>query len=100
LPRTGITLAQIVEDLKKFNGNLIIQTMFVRGTAGDKIIDNTNPLELNNLLKYITEINPREVMIYSLDRLPPMAQLEKISKEELEIIAEKIRQLNYHCSVY
>lgn len=100
LPRTEITLAQIVENLKKFNGDLIIQTMFVRGVAGDKIIDNTKPLELNNLLKYITQINPREVMIYSLDRLPPMAQLEKISKEELEIIAEKIRQLNYPCTVY
>lgn len=100
LPRTKISLAQIVENLKKFNGNLIIQIMFIRGTVGNKTIDNTRPAELNPLLKYLTEINPTEVMIYSLDRLPPMTQLEKISKEELEIIAEKIRQLNYPCTVY
>jgi len=100
LPRTKISLAQIVENLKKFNGNLIIQIMFIRGTVGNKTIDNTRPAELNPLLKYLTEINPTEVMIYSLDRLPPMTQLEKISKEELEIIAGKIRQLNYPCTVY
>jgi len=29
-----------------------------------------------------------------------MAQLEKIDKEELEKIADKIRQLNLKCSVY
>lgn len=39
-------------------------------------------------------------MIYSLDRKPPLADLEKISREELEKIAVKIRQLNFKCSVY
>jgi len=99
-PRIKITLNEIIEGLKKFNGNLILQTMFIRGNIGEEIIDNTTGEELEALLQHIVSINPKEVMIYSLDRKPPMADLEKISREELEIIAEKIRQLNLKCSVY
>ncbi|HNW90170.1 MAG TPA: radical SAM protein [Bacteroidales bacterium] len=99
-PRIKISLNEIIEGLKKFNGKLTLQTMFLRGTIGDKMIDNTAGDELQTLLKHIVSIHPKEVMIYSLDRRPPMAQLEKISKEELEKIAEKITQLNFKCSVY
>ncbi|HOY31575.1 MAG TPA: radical SAM protein [Bacteroidales bacterium] len=99
-PRIKTSLNEIIDGLKKFNGNLIIQTMFLRGQIGDKNIDNTTGDELKELLKHIAAINPKEVMIYSIDRLPPMAQLEKIDKEELEKIADKIRQLNLKCSVY
>ena len=99
-PKTGITLEEIVADLKKFNGNLIIQSMFVRGEIGSKTIDNTLPAELDKWLQYLSEIKPTEVMIYSLDRRPPMAKLEKISESELEAIAQKVRQLNLKASVY
>lgn len=99
-PRLKTSLAEIIEGLKKFNGNLVLQTMFIRGTTGNEAIDNTSGEELELLLNHIVAINPREVMIYSLDRRPPMAQLEKISREELEKIAERIRQLNFKCTVY
>jgi len=99
-PRIKTTLNEIIEGLKKFNGNLVIQTMFIRGKIGEEIIDNTTGAELESLLQHIVSINPKEVMIYSLDRKPPVADLEKISREELETIAEKIRQLNFKCSVY
>ncbi len=99
-PRYKITLEQIVGDLKKFNGNLVIQTMFIRGTIDNEVVDNTSDDELGLLLQHIASIKPKEVMIYSLDRRPPHAQLEKISNEELEKIAQRIRQLNIKCSVY
>ncbi|HNW71017.1 MAG TPA: radical SAM protein [Bacteroidales bacterium] len=99
-PRVKITLDEVIEGLKKFNGNLVIQTMFIRGKIGEEIIDNTTGAELEALLQHIVSINPKEVMIYSLDRKPPLADLEKISREELEKIAVKIRQLNFKCSVY
>jgi len=99
-PRTKISLNEVVEGLKKFNGNLIVQSMFVRGKIGEEQIDNTQGAELEALMQHFTDIKPKEVMIYSLDRRPPMAQLEKVSQEELQEIAVIVRQLNLKCTVY
>lgn len=99
-PKTNIRLNDIIDGLKKFNGKLIIQSMFLRGSIGSEIIDNTYGIELETWLQHLIAIKPREVMIYSIDRRPPLAQLEKISKEELMQIAERVRQLNLKCSVY
>lgn len=99
-PRTKISLNEIVDGLKKFNGNLVIQSMFVRGMIGEEQIDNTQGAELEALMQHFADIKPKEVMIYSLDRRPPMAQLEKVSQEELQEIAVIVRQLNLKCTVY
>jgi wyosine [tRNA(Phe)-imidazoG37] synthetase (radical SAM superfamily) len=99
-PKIHISLHEIVENLKKFDGKLIIQSMFVRGEFGDKIIDNTIDAEVEKWMQLLVAINPREVMIYSLDRMPPMAKLEKITETELLMIAKKVRQLNFEVSVY
>lgn len=99
-PKSKISLDQIVSNLKKFNGRLIIQSMFIRGKFGDDAIDNTIPSELNAWLKSLQEIKPEEVMIYSLDRRPPEAMLEKISEAELVEIAKSVEQLNLKASVY
>jgi wyosine [tRNA(Phe)-imidazoG37] synthetase (radical SAM superfamily) len=99
-PKTHILLKDIVSDLKKFEGNLIIQSMFIRGEIGNKSIDNTETAEVDLWLQYLKEINPTEVMIYSLDRRPPTAKLEKISESELLDIAEKVKAIDLKVSVY
>ncbi len=99
-PKNSITLKEIVENLKKFKGKLIIQSMFVRGEMQGEIIDNTEETEIKAWLSHIQAINPAGVMIYSLDRRPPLAKLEKISEEELQLIADKVRQLNIKVNVY
>ncbi|MEI6123471.1 MAG: radical SAM protein [Bacteroidota bacterium] len=100
MPRIHITLSAVVENLKKFHGKLIIQSMFLRGEMHGKIIDNTCDEEVNAWLAHIAAIKPKQVMLYSLDRRPPLAKLEKISKEELQIIADKVTQLNIKADVF
>lgn len=99
-PKTNISLNEIIDGLKKFNENLIIQSMFLRGRIANESIDNTSGNELETWLQHLIAIKPREVMIYSIDRRPPMAKLEKISEKELLLIAERVRQLNLKCRVY
>ena len=86
----GFTVEKLIEGLKQFSGNGIIQTMFLRGTHDGKTVDNTTPEELAALIKAYREIAPREIMVYSLDRSTPEEKLVKVSKEELQKIAEKI----------
>ncbi len=86
------SVAKVVNNMKKFNGDCIIQTMFLRGEHEGKIIDNTTDEEVDALIELYKEIKPREVMIYSIDRKTPAEHLRKISREDLERIADKIRE--------
>lgn len=80
-----------IEQLKKFEGNLIIQTMFLRGVLDDGVIDNTTEKELSAWIEGLKIIKPQQVMIYTIDREAPTKGLEKISLEELNRIAERVK---------
>lgn len=88
----AFTVEKAVEGLKQFAGSGIIQTMMLRGSHEGKNVDNTTPEELSALIEAYKKISPASVMIYSLDRSTPEEKLQKVSREELEVVAEKIRQ--------
>lgn len=98
-PQGSYTIARTVELLKAFNGNLIVQTMFLRGEYLGKRVDNTTEDEVSAWLKLIEEIAPKQVMVYSLDRDTPCQTLEKVEKEELRAIAARVEALGIACSV-
>ena len=81
----------VIADLKQFGGQCVVQTIMVRGEFNGECIDNTTDDELDALLSAYLQIRPREVMLYSIDRKTPAENLEKISKEELERIAQRFR---------
>lgn len=97
---TDLLLSDLMKNLRKFKGNLIIQTMFVKGIINGVEIDNTKNDELELWLNYIKEINPRYVMIYSLDRLPTDGGIEKIDQIVLESIAQKVNKLGIQTKIY
>lgn len=81
----------VIADLKRFNGQCVVQTIMVRGEYEGQRVDNTTDEELDALLSAYLQINPREVMLYSIDRKTPAQNLEKVSKDELERIAQRFR---------
>lgn len=99
-PRSGISLKAIVEKLKEFQGELIIQTLFVRGTLEGKKFDNTAEKELSSWLRHIKAINPKYVMIYPIDRATPLETLEKVPFAELVEIAERVEKIGIRAQVY
>jgi wyosine [tRNA(Phe)-imidazoG37] synthetase (radical SAM superfamily) len=94
-----ISVAWLIEQLKKFDGKLIIQTMFLRGKYQGEIIDNTTDEEITAWLNALEVIRPQQIMIYSLDRDTPVQQLQKVNVEELNIIAEKARSRGFDVAV-
>jgi wyosine [tRNA(Phe)-imidazoG37] synthetase (radical SAM superfamily) len=99
-PVIPVRFMDLVSDLKKFNGKVIIQTMFLRGNYNGKTIDNTTDLEVNGWLEHLAGIRPSLVMIYPISRATPVHDLEKIAIFELEKIAEKVRKLGIEAKVY
>lgn len=87
----NFNVADLVERLKQFSGQCIVQTMMLRGEHDGKRIDNTTDEEVEALLAAYLEIRPMEVMLYSIDRATPEENLQKVPKEELETIAERFR---------
>ncbi|MBR2428920.1 MAG: radical SAM protein [Alistipes sp.] len=98
-PQGNYTVQRTVELLKAFEGNLIIQTMFLRGEYLGHKVDNTTDEEVSAWLELVKEIAPKQVMVYSLDRDTPCQTIYKVEKDELREIAARVEALGIACSV-
>lgn len=88
--RPSFTSEKAIADIARFRDECIVQTMFLRGEYEGVSFDNTTPFEVDMLIEAYRKIQPREVMIYSIDRKTPAENLQKISREELEAIGQRI----------
>ena len=98
-PNGNYDVLKIIEGLKRFGNRCVIQTMFMKGEYEGKSVDNTSEAFVQPWLQTIQAIQPREVMIYTIDRETPAHQLKKASPEELDAIGEQVRKLGLACSV-
>ncbi|MDR0754260.1 MAG: radical SAM protein [Prevotellaceae bacterium] len=98
-PQFAYSVAKIIEYMQKLKKQMILQTMFLRGTYDGKKIDNTTEHEITAWLDAIKKIEPREIMIYTIDRKTPADNLQKVSFDELDKIAEHARKLGYKVQV-
>jgi len=99
-PVFPVRYSELVKNLKKFNGKVIIQSLFLRGQHNGQPIDNTLPEDVDAWLEQIREIKPELVMIYPISRATPGGRLEKVAIFELEKIREKVNRLGIKVKVY
>ena len=97
-PQGDYSVERIVEQLKTFGREFVLQTMFLRGEHNGTNIDNTSERELEAWLAVVEHLRPQSVMVYSIDRATPCKTVQKVAREELEKIAEKVRSLGIECS--
>ena len=95
----SFTFDRLLEQLCRFKGNLIIQTMFLQGELNGEPVDNTTEVEINGWLEALKKIKPKQVMIYTIDRETPVKNLKKVTKEELEAIADRARREGFDVTV-
>lgn len=93
------TVAKQVELYHQFKGNFVLQTMFLRGMFKGEVVDNTTDEEVSAWLGLVKELNPREVMIYTIDRETPAKGLQKAPLEVLNLIAHRVQQLGIKTNV-
>lgn len=89
-PEGRLDLDKLVRQLKQFNGAVIIQTMFLRGTFNGAEVDNTTDFEVEKWIGLLKEIQPLMVMIYSIARDTPAENLYGVPLAELEGIASRV----------
>lgn len=88
----SFTYEWLVENLKIFEGNLTIQTMFLNGEHKGESVSNMTEEEISGWINALKEIKPRQVMIYTIERETPVKELKKATKEELDAIADRARK--------
>lgn len=85
-PVSRYSLPEVIRHLKAYNGNCIIQTMFLKGDYDGQSVDNISDAYVLPWIEAVKEIAPRQVMIYTIDRETPGHGLLKASREELDRI--------------
>ncbi len=98
-PNYPYDLQKTIDQLKQFNGNVIIQTMFVAGEVDGCSIDNTTEEDISSWLDALEQIKPQKVMIYTIERDTPYNSLKKVSLSLLQQIAERAEERGYEVSV-
>lgn len=98
-PMGHFNLNEVIEQLIRFGESASIQTLFVRGEYNGVKIDNTTPEELDAWLEALKRIKPAQVMIYTIARDTAAQGLEKISLDELNRIAERVREAGFEVQV-
>lgn len=69
----------VVDNLRAFDGNFILQTMFLRSDA----FDSASPEILGKWMDIVRKLHPREIMAYSIDRETPQKSLRKYTYDEI-----------------
>lgn len=78
-PQCDYSVREIVEDLKAFDGNFILQTMFLKFPGFDSLSEPN----LSGWMDIVRELKPREIMVYTLAREAPAEGLEKFTEERM-----------------
>ena len=91
-PPKEFSLQKLIENLQRFKGNFIIQTLFLTGLVAGREINNTTPNEISAWMNLVAMLNPSEVHIYSLARETPSIDLHAVAPEKLKEIGDQLKE--------
>ena len=97
-PTGNYDVNAIIERMKAFNGHIIIQTMFMRGTYNGESVDNPGEAFVAPWLDIVKAIRPQQVMVYTIDRETPAQGLEKATREQLDAIRDRVIAAGIPCT--
>ena len=85
-PAPGYDVARVVEALKRFEGDFVLQTCMLRGNG----FDSSSPEVVDGMMDIVRMLRPREWMVYTIDRATPMQGLEKFTPQEMKALVQPI----------
>jgi len=99
IPNESYSLEKTIGNIKLFNHNFILQTMFLKGVENGVEIDCTNVEHVEKWRDLVRELAPREVMMYTIDRETPAKNLQKVTVEEMEAIAAPLKEEGFNIQI-
>lgn len=94
-PSGSYRLAEVVENLRKFEGRFVLQTMFLRSED----FDTAAPQALAAWMDIVRELRPREIMVYTIDRETPDKSLGKYTVEEMKAFVQPLMDEGFEIQI-
>lgn len=85
-PAPGYDVQRVVQALKQFDGDFILQWCLLRSPD----FDSSSPEVVLPMLDIIRSLHPREVMAYTIDRPTPAQNLTKLSPDEMHSLLQPL----------
>lgn len=85
-PAPGYDVQKVVQSLKRFNGNFVLQTMMLRSSD----FDSSSPEVLEGWMAIVRQLRPREIMVYTIDRPTPAEGLQKFTVDEMRTMVQSL----------
>ncbi len=85
-PAGHYVLDEVLGNMMKFEGNFVLQTMFLRSPD----FDAAAPDALAGWMDIVRKLRPREIMVYTIDRETPDKSLGKYTVEEMTAFVQPL----------
>ena len=86
MPAPGYDIHRVIEALKQFKGDFVLQTCMLRGNG----FDSSSPEVVGPMMDIVRLLKPREWMVYTIDRATPMQGLQKFSPQEMKALVQPV----------
>ena len=94
-PQGSYHVEDVVRNLERFEGDFILQTMFLRSED----FDSSDPAQLASWMDIVRRVSPREIMAYTLDREAPMPGLVKFTVEEMTNLLKPLVEEGFNVQI-
>ena len=95
-PQGAYEVSGVVEGMRRFEGDFILQTMFLRARG----LDSSSPEVLGPWMEIVRDLHPREIMAYTIARPTPQAGLAKFTAEEMAALLRPLIEEGFNIKIY
>lgn len=85
-PAPGYRVARVVEALRAFDGDFVLQTCFLRSPQ----FDSASPEVIGPMLDIVRTLRPRQWMVYTIDRPTPMQGLVRFTPQQMQALVQPV----------
>ncbi len=85
-PAPGYSVERVIDALARFDGQFVLQTMFLRSPD----FDSSAPEVLLGWMDIVRRLKPREIMVYTIDRPTPQQDLEAFTVEQMRQLVQPL----------
>ena len=94
-PQGRYRVADVVAGMRRFEGDFILQTMFLRGPG----FDSSAPEVLLPWMDVVRDLHPRKVMVYTLAREAPAQGLEPFTAEQMRTLVRPLLEEGFDIQI-
>jgi wyosine [tRNA(Phe)-imidazoG37] synthetase (radical SAM superfamily) len=94
-PAPGYSVERVIAALELFEGNFVLQTMFLKSND----FDSSSPEVLEGWMNIVRHLKPREVMVYTIDRPTPEEGLIAFTVDQMQALVKPLLDEGFNISI-